>query len=59
MKITLTLTSKEKADLEHTIWLETHEFKKMLRGNSEEKKIGIKMVKMLDKVMNQLLNQPV
>ena len=59
-KIELILTPQEKDDLENAIWLETRECLEMLKkeeGEKEEKKETNRMIKSLDRVMAQLLQQ--
>ena len=67
MKIELTLTPQEKDDLQHATWLETGEYLKMLKKREgeyisdireNEKKEIVRMIKSLDEVMTQLINQP-
>ena len=59
-KIELILTPQEKDDLENAIWLETRECLEMLKkeeGEKEEKKETNRMIKSLDRVISQLLQQ--
>ena len=67
MKIELTLTPQEKDDLQHAIWIETREYIKALKKKGaeyisdmreNEKKEIVRMIKSLDEVMTQLINQP-
>ena len=59
-KIELILTPQEKDDLENAIWLETRECLEMLKkeeGEKEEKKETNRIIKSLDRVISQLLQQ--